>query len=247
MTIYKQLLFLLFDPKYRELETIMMDFPEPRVLQTPPYVQLAIDIPLISSVRNLFDQIAEIATSRLLIEIGTPFLKNEGLRSVVPFCREYFPSNYLIADLKTLDVGKLEVNLGSKMGVNACVVSGLAPIATINNFIDECRNSKVDSWVDTLGISFNDFRTKVKSLKSFPDVLVIHRGIDEENSGKKYSWEIIKLYKSLVPSLIAVAGGITLKNLQEPLKNGSDIIIVGRAIYQAKDPTVQLKKFLSAL
>ncbi|MHA1993186.1 MAG: orotidine 5'-phosphate decarboxylase / HUMPS family protein [Candidatus Hodarchaeales archaeon] len=224
-----------------------MDLTTPRNLKNPPYIQLAIDIPLISEVRKLFTQIAEISTSQLLIEIGTPFLKNEGLRSVVPFCRESFPNNYLIADLKTLDVGKLEVSLGSQTGVNACVVSGLAPIATINTFISECRHSNIDSWVDTLGISFNEFKAKLKLFKSFPDVLVIHRGIDEEISGKKFTWEIIKKYKNLVPSLIAVAGGITQNNIQEPLKNGSDIIIVGRAIYQAVDPFVQLNKFIDSL
>ncbi|MHA1976077.1 MAG: orotidine 5'-phosphate decarboxylase / HUMPS family protein [Candidatus Hodarchaeales archaeon] len=224
-----------------------MDLSVSSALTTPPYIQLAIDIPLISKVRELFSQIAKISTSQLLIEIGTPFLKNEGLRSVVPFCREYFPHNYLIADLKTLDVGKLEVSLGAETGVNACVVSGLAPIATINNFISECRNSKINSWIDTLGIPFDKFKSKIKSLTSFPDVLIIHRGIDEELSGKKYTWEIIKKYRSMIPSLIAVAGGITLDNIHQPLKNGSDIIIVGRAIYQAADPLIQLNKFLASI
>ena len=134
-----------------------MDLSESCVLSTPPYIQLAIDIPYISEVREIFDQIAEISTSQLLIEIGTPFMKNEGLRTIVPFCREFFPKSYLIADLKTLDVGKLEVNLGAKMGVNACVVSGLAPIATIKSFLSECRSLNVDSWIDTLGIPYNEF------------------------------------------------------------------------------------------
>ncbi|MHA2289521.1 MAG: orotidine 5'-phosphate decarboxylase / HUMPS family protein [Promethearchaeota archaeon] len=224
-----------------------MNLSKPTILKNPPYIQLAIDIPLISEVRKLFTQLAEITTSQLLIEIGTPFLKNEGLRSVAPFCREYFPNNYLIADLKTLDVGELEVNLGYQTGVNACVVSGLAPIATINNFISECKHSNIDSWVDTLGIPFNEFKIKLKLFKSFPDVLVIHRGIDEEISGKLFTWEIIREYKRIIPSLIAVAGGITLDNIHEPLKNGSDIIIVGRAIYQAENPSSQLNKFIDSL
>ncbi len=216
-------------------------------LKFPPYLQLAIDIPIVSEVRNLFMKIAKITSSQLLIEIGTPFLKNEGLRKIAPFCREFFPSNYIIADFKTLDVGKLEVNIGAQAKVDACVVSGLAPIATIDNFISECKTLNIDSWVDTLGVPFYAFEKKIEALELFPDVLIIHRGIDEELSGKEYSWEIIKKYKSLVPSLIAVAGGITLENVQKPLKSGSDIIIVGRAIYQAEEPLVELKKFLDSL
>ncbi len=224
-----------------------MNSSQPRLLNSPPYLQLAIDIPEIVTVRKLFDQISVISTTQLLIEIGTPLLKNEGLRSLVPLCREFFPSNYLIADLKTLDVGKLEVNLGAKSGVDACVVSGLAPIATINNFIAECKRLQIDSWVDTLGIPFNDFEKKMKTFEIFPDVLIIHRGIDEELSGRKSTWDIINKYKAQTPSLVAVAGGITLDTVQEPLHNGSDIIIIGRAIYQAEKPSVELKKFLTSI
>jgi bifunctional enzyme Fae/Hps len=226
---------------------IKMNSQESNKLKTPPYIQLAIDIPIISDVRKLFMKIAEVSSSQLLIEIGTPFLKNEGLRSIVPFYREFFPSNYIIADFKTLDVGKLEVNLGVQSKVDACVVSGLAPIATINAFISECKTKNIDSWVDTLGVPFDAFEHKIKSLTIFPDVLIIHRGIDEELSGKEYSWDIIEKYKSLVPSLIAVAGGITLENIHKPLRSGSDIIIVGRAIYQADEPLVELRKFLNCL
>ena len=216
-------------------------------LNSPPYIQLAVDIPKISQVEELFTKIVDAPPHKFLFEIGTPLLKNEGLRVVASFFREKFPSNYIIADLKTLDVGKLEVNLAYKARVDACVVSGLAPIATINNFIAECKELKVHSWVDTLGMNYDFLKAKFSLFSTFPDVLVIHRGIDEEISGKGSSWEIIKRVKESTPCLIATAGGLTLENIKEPQKMGSDIFIIGRAIYQSENPQQQLDSFFEAI
>jgi bifunctional enzyme Fae/Hps len=216
-------------------------------LNTPPYIQLAVDIPSISEVEVLFTKIVNTPPHRFLFEIGTPLLKNEGLKVTSSIFRKKFPANYIIADLKTLDVGKLEVSLAHKAKVNACVVSGLAPIATINSFIEECNELKIDSWVDTLGMNYDTLNAKLKIFSTFPDVLVIHRGIDEEISGKSSSWEIIKKVKESTPSLIATAGGLTLENIKDPQKMGSDIFIIGRAIYQSKNPQQQLESFFSAI
>ena len=216
-------------------------------LNSPPYIQLAVDIPKISEVEKLFAKISNVPPNQFLFEIGTPLLKNEGLRTTAAFFRKKFPFNYIIADLKTLDVGELEVRLAYEAKVNACVVSGLAPIATINSFIAECRELNINSWVDTLGMNYEVFKEKSKVFSTFPDVLVIHRGIDEEISGKGSSWENIKKVKSSTPCLIATAGGLTLENIKEPKKMGSDIFIIGRAVYQSKDPQQQLESFFTAI
>ena len=58
---------------------------------------------------------------------------------------------------------------------------------------------------------------------------------------------MIQKIKSLTPSLVASAGGITLSNIQEPKKFGADIFIIGRAIYQSKNPKEVLEAFYSAI
>ncbi|MHA2176246.1 MAG: orotidine 5'-phosphate decarboxylase / HUMPS family protein [Candidatus Hodarchaeales archaeon] len=221
--------------------------PQNSLLNNPPYVQLAIDIPYLSEVEKLLSKISVNLFRELLVEIGTPLMKNEGLKSIVPILRKYCPENYIIADFKTLDVGKLEVRLGYEGGVNACVVSGLAPLATILSFINECRTLGIDSWLDTLGLGVAETIKKIKQMKEFPKVIIIHRGIDEELLGKKASWKLIQELKTFVPSLIACAGGISLNTVQDPLTAGGDILIIGRAIYQADDPSKALSYFYKAI
>lgn len=218
-----------------------------KILNYPPYIQLAIDIPYLPTVEKLLSKISTNDFTDLLIEVGTPLMKNEGLTRIIPAIRKYYPENYIIADFKTLDVGKLEVKLGYEGGANAGVVSGLAPIETIIGFINECRNLGIDSWLDTLGLGVSEVMQKINQLKVFPNVVIIHRGIDEEISGKKSSWKIIQELKTLLPSLIACAGGIDLNTIQEPLTAGGDILIIGRAIYQADDPLKALLSFYQAL
>jgi len=214
-----------------------------RILNNPPYIQLAIDIPDLQQVEQLFEKLQTVISPQLLLEIGTPLLKNEGLVTTVPMFRRFSSSSYIIADLKTLDVGKLEVNLCHQIGADACVVSGLAPLATIKSFLSECAALGINSWLDTLGTDFSDLKEKLQVLESFPDVIVVHRGIDEELSGISSPWKMIQKIKSIRPSLVAAAGGINLSNIQEPYKHGADIFIVGRAIYQSKNPREALEMF----
>ncbi len=216
-------------------------------LNNPPYLQLAVDIPNLPVVHILLSKIVNIKSPRLLLELGTPLIKNEGLRNLVPVFRKYFPDQYLIADLKTLDVGELEVELAQKTGVNACVVSSLAPIPTINNFIKTCDDLGLDAWMDSLGGDFKSLKPKIKSLNQDPDVIIVHRGIDEEIAGTQSSWNTITKFKSFSKALIAIAGGLSLENMSVAKIHGADIFIIGRAIYQSENPQSTINQFLSTI
>ena len=45
-----------------------------------------------------------------ILELGTPLLKYEGVRNVVPIFRQRFPKALLLADMKTMDGGEGEAN-----------------------------------------------------------------------------------------------------------------------------------------
>lgn len=215
-------------------------------LNKPPYLQLAIDILDLSTVHNFLSRL-EPPSQNLLFEIGTPLIKNEGLKNLVPVFRDYIPDSYLIADLKTLDVGRFEVDLGARTGVDACVVSGLAPLPTIREFIKHCKEFSIDAWMDTLGTDLQQLNSKILHLNPLPDVIIVHRGIDEELSGAKSPWENITHLKSLKRCMFAAAGGITLENLKDVEKHDVDIFIVGRAVYQSENPQETINQFLSVI
>ena len=47
--------------------------------------------------------------------------------------------------------------------------------------------------------------------------------------------------------MIAIAGGLSLETSKKALNKGADIIIIGRAITQAKDISNEVTKFLEIL
>ncbi len=217
------------------------------LLNRPPYLQLAIDIPNLITVGKFLAGLKNPPSTQLLLEIGTPLIKNEGIRNIVPVIRKIFPEIYLIADLKTLDVGQLEVEFSAKTGVDAVVVSGLAPFPTIKSFIEACRKIGIDAWIDSLGTGQDEFNKLILALDQKPDVIIVHRGIDEELSGVKSPWVRIEKLKSDPEILFAAAGGLTQDNIKGAKQAGADIFIIGRAIYQAKNPQTCIDNFITSI
>ena len=100
--------------------------------------------------------------------------------------------------------------------------------------------------VDMLNVE--DPLKKLKSLKEFPDIVILHRGIDQE-TGRTHGLEIIPEIRQTFKDkkfLIAVAGGIVPETAKDALQKGADIIIVGRYITQSKDIERAVRDFLEA-
>jgi 3-hexulose-6-phosphate synthase len=65
-----------------------------------------------------------------ILELGTPLLKYEGVRNVVPIFRQRFPKTLLLADMKTMDGGEGEANAVFSGGGNIIDFLALAGEAT---------------------------------------------------------------------------------------------------------------------
>jgi len=213
------------------------------------FLQIAFDIPNFEAVEQLLTRIQY--HDRLILELGTPLIKNEGLTHLLPLFRKYFPINYVVADLKTLDVGRLEVELVSIAGANGCVVSGLAPKETILEFGKACEEFGLDMWIDSLGTSQTSFLRLVDSIKSFLKVVIIHRGIDEELGKEKrqnnVNWNDILRIKRINQAKIAVAGGINQETALKAIQQGADIVIVGRYVYSSETPQKEINNLLEII
>jgi bifunctional enzyme Fae/Hps len=177
------------------------------------------------------------------LEVGTPLIKRYGTK-VINDLRQIAKDIFMVADLKTLDVGKVEVDIAYEETADAVVASGLAPIETLNAFIYEARRVGIYSMVDMLNVE--DPIGKLKMLKDFPDIVVIHRGIDQE-TGKSIGLDLIQKLRQTFRDkrfLVAVAGGIVPETAREALEKGADIIIVGRYVTQSKDIERAVREFL---
>ncbi|MFX1568946.1 MAG: bifunctional 5,6,7,8-tetrahydromethanopterin hydro-lyase/3-hexulose-6-phosphate synthase [Promethearchaeota archaeon] len=229
-------------------------------LWRPPYVQVALDHPAIEKQIKVVKELPK--SDRIILEVGTPFLKKYGVESIKQI-REVAKEKFIVADLKTLDVGKLEVDFAFDATADAVVASGLAATASLDKFIMEAQRLGIHAFVDTMEVQ-NPLE-KLSSLKQIPDVVIIHRGIDVEQSAgdkspdaqQRQRWSLVPKIKELYAGkkkasgkdrvLVAVAGGIEPTTATYALEQGADILIVGRFIASAKDVKFAMRRMLSVL
>ncbi len=236
--------------KYPTLEKILydkdrakhpiMDFKVPR-LWRPPYLQISLDIPELEKTKRIIEQIP--GSDRIILEVGTPLIKRYGTR-IISDLRQTAKDVFIVADLKTLDVGKVEADLAYEDTADAVVAAGLAPAETLNAFIHEAKRLGIYAAVDMLNVE--DPIKKLETLKEFPSIIILHRGIDEE-TGRTLGLEVIQELRQTFKDkkfMVAVAGGIVPETAKEALQKGADIIIVGRYVTQSKDIERAVRDFL---
>ncbi|MFH1285893.1 MAG: orotidine 5'-phosphate decarboxylase / HUMPS family protein [Candidatus Micrarchaeota archaeon] len=211
-------------------------------LTEPPYLQIALDLVDEEEVKKIVGGFP--SSKKILIEAGTPLIKACGI-SIIRTLRKLAPENVIVADMKTMDVGKLEVQLALKGEANASAVAGAAPLETIKAVIREAHAQGMYAVLDTINVC--DVVELLKKLEEKPDIVELHRGIDEECT-KERSWEVVEKIKKLDKTiLVAVAGGMTLESVPEALKHNVDIVVVGRGITAQKEPAKEVEKFLKLL
>jgi bifunctional enzyme Fae/Hps len=220
----------------------IMGFKVPR-LWRPPYLQIALDYPDLEATKRIISQLPK--SDRIIIEAGTPLIKRYGTK-VINDLREVAKDLFIIADLKTLDVGKVEVDLAYDETADAVVAAGLAPIETLNSFVEEAKRLSIYAIIDMMNVEDPVKKLRDEKLKEFPDVVILHRGIDQE-TGKSLGLERIQELRETFKDkkfLVAVAGGIIPETAKEVLEHKADIIIVGRYITQSKDIERSVRDFL---
>jgi bifunctional enzyme Fae/Hps len=218
----------------------IMGFKVPR-LWRPPYLQISLDAPSVENAKKIIAQLP--GSDRIIIEVGTPLIKRYGTR-VISELRKDAKDTFMVADLKTLDVGKVEADIAYEDTADAVVAAGLAPPETLDAFTHEAKRLGIYAVIDMLNVE--DVLGKLQSLKEFPDVVILHRGIDQE-TGRSSGLERIQIIRQTFPNkkyLIAVAGGIVPETAKEALEKGADILIVGRYVTQSKDVERAVRDFL---
>jgi bifunctional enzyme Fae/Hps len=220
----------------------IMGFKVPR-LWRPPYLQIALDAPDLERSKKILEQLP--GSDRIIIEVGTPLIKRYGTK-VINDLRQVAKDIFVVADLKTLDVGKVEVDLAYDETADAVVAAGLAPAETLDAFVHEAKRLAIYAIVDMLNVE--DPMKKLRSLKEFPDVVILHRGIDQE-TGRTLGLDLIQEMRETFKDkkfLVAVAGGIVPETAKEALQKGANILIVGRYVTQSRDIERAVRDFLEA-
>ncbi|MEA1945335.1 MAG: bifunctional 5,6,7,8-tetrahydromethanopterin hydro-lyase/3-hexulose-6-phosphate synthase, partial [Euryarchaeota archaeon] len=210
-------------------------------LWDPPYLQVALDNPDIDQVLRIVKALPD--SDHLILEAGTPLIKRYGV-DVIGKIREVVPNAFIVADLKTLDTGNLEARMVADATADAVVISALAPIQTIDKAIEEAHKTGIYAVIDTLNLP--DPVPMLQKLDVLPDVVELHRAIDAEST--EYQWGSIPAIRALSDRiLVAVAGGIRADTVRDAMDAGADILVVGRAITNAKDVRQAAEMFIEGL
>jgi len=167
------------------------------------------------------------------LEAGTPLIKSEGL-DVVRKLREMFPNRTIIADMKTMDAGKIEAEAAAKAGANVMTVCGAATESTIRECVESGRHYGIDVAVDLLGIADPvALAQKVEALGVA--WLDVHCPIDAQMLGED-PLGVLRLLREKTSLTLAVAGGLNSETAGAAATAGADVIVVGGAITKAVDP-----------
>ena len=147
---------------------------------------------------------------------------------------------YIVADLKTMDRGETEVQIAASAGASAVVALGAAPTETLDSFISACQKFGLDAMIDMMNVEFP--LTVLRALKKQPAVVILHRGVDEEkyNRQKQLPLHEIQRIKANYNTMIAVAGGDSVREVQSTVFNDADIVVIWKSVYQKKDNTIEL-------
>jgi len=184
------------------------------------YLQIAFNYDL-DLVRRVLPKIP--FSERIWIEAGTPFIKRVGVDGIRLMRRLW--RGVIVADLKTTDGAVDEVEMVYRAGANAITVLGSSPTETLNFFISHCREHELISMIDMLGVG--DPLKVLLPLRVPPDVVVLHRGRDEENTrGKVIQYRHVNRIKSKYDVLLSAAGGVDLKEARSAIFNGASIVVV---------------------
>ncbi len=194
------------------------------------------------------------SSDRIIIEAGTPLIKAYGIEGIrrLNDAWQFQVGNsfqaYIVADTKCMDRGKTEVQIAKDGGASAATVLGAAPIETINYFIAACTDLGLDSMIDMIGVE-QPFKV-LRRLRKLPSVVVLHRGVDEEafDKNKPIPYLQINKIRSSFDTMISIAGGDTIREVQRAIFNDANIVVVWKNFYSPTSNTGTLaEEFLKEI
>jgi len=210
--------------------------------QQRPILQVALDFVDLARALQLADE--AVAGGADWLEAGTPLIKSVGLDAVRRL-KERFPQLTIVADLKIMDAGRIEVEYAAKAGAGVVTVLGAASDATIAECVESAREYGVKVAGDLINIA--DPLTRARELQALGvDYIDVHTPIDVQMQGR-FPFEHLQAIAGAVDTPLCVAGGITSETAAMAVAHGARVVIVGGAITKAVDAVAATRAIRAAL
>ncbi|HID27051.1 MAG TPA: bifunctional hexulose-6-phosphate synthase/ribonuclease regulator [Methanosarcinales archaeon] len=206
-----------------------------------PILQVALDV-------LELDRAIQIASEALdggvdWIEAGTPLIKSEGMDAIRELRKNF--KNIVLADMKTIDTGAIEVEIAAKAGANIVMILGTADDSTILDAIRSARKYGVELMADLLSVE-NPVKRAKELEKMGIDYINVHIGIDQQMTGQS-AVNLLKEVLNEVKVPIAVAGGLDANSAKLAVGLGANIVIVGGNIVRSSNVTESARKIRDSI
>lgn len=169
-----------------------------------------------------------------IFEIGTPCIKHNGI-SLVKELKKKFPNKLILVDLKTMDAGEYEATPFYAAGADICTVLGVSGLATIAGVIKAANAHNAEVQVDLINVP-DKVACARESAKLGAHIIGVHTGLDAQAAGQTPFADLQAVTKLGLPVRVSVAGGIKQATVQQVVRAGANIVVVGAAIYGAASP-----------
>ncbi len=196
-----------------------------------PLIQMALDSLDFDATIALAEQVAPHVD---IFEIGTPCIKHNGV-NLVKALRAKFPDKLLLVDLKTMDAGEYEATPFYAAGADICTVLGVSGLATCMGVIKAANAHGAEAQIDLINVD-DKVACARATAEAGAHIMGIHTGLDAQAAGHTPFSDLNDIAKLGLNVRISVAGGIKASTVQDVVKAGANIIVVGAAIYGAPSP-----------
>ncbi|HCR83651.1 MAG TPA: 3-hexulose-6-phosphate synthase [Lachnospiraceae bacterium] len=205
-------------------------------------LQLALDDLALDDALELTEKVQDYID---IIEIGTPFVYQEGMRAVKTF-KERFPEKEILADMKIMDAGYYESEEALKVGADYVTVLGVTDNLTIKGCIDAAEKYGKEIVVDM--ICAPDLPRRIRELENLgAHGLAVHVGTDQQAAGRKPIDDLRVMAEHCKAAKISVAGGISADTTPEYAALKPEVLIVGSGITHAKNPVKAAKEIKKSM
>jgi len=197
---------------------------------TGPVLQVALDFIELERAMKVAREV--VAGGADWLESGTLLIKSVGLDSVRALRRE-FPNHTIVADMKTMDAGRLEVEYAAKAGANVVYILAAASDSTVSECVAAGREYGVQIVADVMELP--DPIARAKRMQELGvSGINLHTPIDRQMQAAD-SFALLRELRAAVNIPISVAGGINSENAADAVEAGAQVVVIGGAITKSAD------------
>jgi len=155
------------------------------------------------------------------------------------------PGTKIVADMKTVDTGSMEVEMAAKAGADIVAMLAASDDSTVREALRAARKYGVQIMIDLLTVS--DPVNRSRELEEMgADYICVHTGIDQQMTGRD-TINLLNQILNVVNVPVAAAGGIDASSGAQAISSGAAIVIVGGNIVRSADVTTSARKIRESI